>query len=182
MPFAVAATAGRCGLTPLPPKFNPLPQATYSTPSESHRRARWSFNRTQRDSFTAYLHLFVEFNNLYCLLDRFGPGEQGKIRVTLGRRGSEATNLTRCCGLATLHGAEQPVPRGQGHRITDQFTLKVAYRLLLPLVEELIPHPGCMVQDVLHGSLIRFPRMESGSTPHNCALSRIAGHMWYIGR
>ena len=46
--------------------------------SESCRLARKSFRKG--DFFTAYLYLFVAFNNLYCLIARFGGREQEKIR------------------------------------------------------------------------------------------------------
>ena len=35
------------------------------------------------DPFTAYLYLFVAFNNLYCLLARFDGSESAKIRAAL---------------------------------------------------------------------------------------------------
>ncbi len=52
---------------------------------ESYRRAHRFFNRTNRDPdpFTAYLYLFVAFNNLYCLLARFDGREADKIRAAL---------------------------------------------------------------------------------------------------
>lgn len=38
---------------------------------------------SRSDYFTAYLYLFVAFNNLYCLLARFEGREQEKIRAAL---------------------------------------------------------------------------------------------------
>jgi hypothetical protein len=55
---------------------------------DSHRRAKQFFS--ERDSFTAYLYLFVVFNNLYCLLARFEGEEKQKIRAAIGRLPDEA--------------------------------------------------------------------------------------------
>jgi len=49
---------------------------------ESYRRAEEFFR--QGDPFTAYLYLFVAFNNLYCLTARFDGDERVKIRAALG--------------------------------------------------------------------------------------------------
>lgn len=49
---------------------------------ESYRRAKRFFG-VEGDSFTAYLYLFVAFNNLYCLLAKFDGREPAKIRAAL---------------------------------------------------------------------------------------------------
>jgi hypothetical protein len=49
---------------------------------ESYRRAARFFS-VEGDPFTAYLYLFVAFNNLYCLLARFDGQEPPKIRAAL---------------------------------------------------------------------------------------------------
>jgi len=48
---------------------------------ESYRRAEEFFR--EGDAFTAYLNLFVAFNNLYCLIARFDGHERAKIRAAL---------------------------------------------------------------------------------------------------
>lgn len=48
---------------------------------QSFERARHSAH--DEDWFTAYLYLFVAFNNLYCLLARFDGGERDKIGEAL---------------------------------------------------------------------------------------------------
>jgi hypothetical protein len=50
---------------------------------ESYRRANAFFD--QGDPFTAYLYLFVAFNNLYCLLADFDGTEREKIDRALER-------------------------------------------------------------------------------------------------
>lgn len=58
-------------------------EAYLQSTRESYRRAT-EFSNAQ-DPFTAYLYLFVAFNNLYCLLARFDDSEQAKIRAALKR-------------------------------------------------------------------------------------------------
>ena len=56
-------------------------EAYLQSTRESHRRAQQFFDAD--DPFTAYLYLFVAFNNLYCLLARFDGSESAKIRAAL---------------------------------------------------------------------------------------------------
>ncbi len=56
-------------------------RAYLASTRESYRRAQLFFNRC--DFFTAYLYLFVAFNNLYCFLARIDGTEPEKIRVAL---------------------------------------------------------------------------------------------------
>jgi hypothetical protein len=62
---------------------------------ESHRRAK-EFRR-RRDYFTAYLYLFIAFNNLYCLLTRFSGSQPTKIRAAVGLIADE--------GIASIYTA-----------------------------------------------------------------------------
>jgi hypothetical protein len=48
---------------------------------ESYRQAKRFFHKG--NSFTAYLYMFVSFNNLYCLLAHFDGREPDKIRAAI---------------------------------------------------------------------------------------------------
>jgi len=54
---------------------------------DSDRRAGQFFS--EGDFFTAYLYLFVVFNNLYCLVARFDGAEPAKIRAALDEVGAD---------------------------------------------------------------------------------------------
>jgi len=62
-------------------RFSYWGDAYLQSTRESYRRAAGFFSRG--DAFTAYLYLFVAFNNLYCLLARFRGGERAKIGAAL---------------------------------------------------------------------------------------------------
>lgn len=175
---------------------------------ESFNRAEQFYQR--QDFFTAYMYLFVSFNNLYCLLAGFADTEPAKIRAALkdlperkitGFYTADYVRLINClndgpplqflqgpdsgsseqgilnmrdyflgketaqrvvhvskvslptapaadkkhtlqevaaCLLYTIRNNQFHAVKG-AQNLADQRTLETAYRLLLPIVEALIP-------------------------------------------